>query len=225
MTFANLKSMLAQDVNRADKETVWYPIWINRALRKIQTDVSFSCMRGRATVTIPANQTSAALPARFKELTAEQYPVTMANPSLGSGAAAEVPCEVVSREHLTTFRVSGLLPARQANALGSLSGYPVWVEYAPAGWTLNILDPASEELNFSVSHHAFLPDLVADGDTNYLTLNYPDLVENKIKAIAFMSLNDPIAAQFEAISAKLLREATLDDERRRTRGRVYRMGG
>ena len=36
MTFGDLKLMLAQDVNRADKETVWYPIWINRAIRRIQ---------------------------------------------------------------------------------------------------------------------------------------------------------------------------------------------
>lgn len=224
MTFLNLKTMLAQDVNRADKEAL-YPVWINRALRKIQTDASFACMKDRQDVTISAGSTSALLPARFKELYPEQHPVAVVSPGLGAGIAAEIPCEVTSREDVVSHRVSSLLPVRQASFSGSLIGYPVWIEHTASGWALNIADPASENLTFRVAHYAFLPELSADGDTNYLTLNYPDLVENKAKAIAFMAVNDPIAAQFEAMAAKLLVEAVLDDKRRASRGRVLRMGG
>lgn len=224
MTFSDLKTMLQQDFNRSDKETVWYPIWINRALRKIQTDSSFSFMKVRSDLTISAGNSSVAMPARFKELTAEQSPVTIVDPSL-SGPLAEVPCEVTSREKMIGYRASTFVPSRPANVRGRLSGLPVFVEPSSSGWTLNILDQAAENLNFRVSHFEFTADLVNPTDTNYLTVNYPDLVENKIKAIAFQSVNDPVAVQFEIAASKLLAEAVLDDQRRGTRGRVLRMGG
>lgn len=224
MTFLNLKTMLAQDVNRSDKE-MWYPVWINRALRKIQTDASFACMKSRQDVVIPAGSSSVLLPTRFKELYPEQFPVAVISPPGSGGIVSEIPCEVTSREDIVGYRISSLLPVRQASFSGSLVGYPVWTELTGSGWTLNIADPASETLTFRVAHHAFLPELAADSDSNYLTLNYPDLVENKVKGIAFMAVNDPIGAQFEAMATKLLNEAVLDDKRRASRGRVMRMGG
>jgi len=225
MTFAELKLMLSQDVNRSDKETLWYPIWINRALRKIQSDETFSFMRNRSDVVIAQGTSSIALPARFKQLTAEQYPVTVIDPTMGTGPLAELPCEVTSREDMISYRASTYVPSRPANVRGRLSGLPVWIENTAAGWTLNIIDTAAEALTFRVSHFAFLADLAADSDSNYLTTNYPELVENKIKAIAFAAINDPIAAQFEAMAARLLSDAVLDDRRRTYRGRALRMGG
>lgn len=225
MTFAELKLMLSQDVNRSDKETLWYPIWINRALRQIQSLETFSCMKSRSDVTVASGASSAALPARFKQLTPEQYPISVLDPTLGAGVSSEVPCEVTSREDVVAHRASTFVPSRPANVRGRLSGLPVWIENTANGWTLNIIDTADGALTFRVSHFAFLPDLAADSDTNYLTINYPGLVENKVKAIAFAALNDPIAAQFEAMAARLLSDAVLDDNRRMYRGRALRMGG
>jgi hypothetical protein len=92
-------------------------------------------------------------------------------------------------------------------------------------WTLNVIEAPATDLNFVVSYYAYLDDLVEDEDENHLTKNYPDLVENKIKAIAFQSINDPIAGQFEGAAMKLRDEAILEDQRRSRRGRVLRMGG
>lgn len=224
MTFSDLKLMLAQDVNRSDKETVWYPKWINRALRKIQTDVSFACMKSRASLQMAPGASSVNLPANFKELTAEQYPVTIIDPSL-PGIAAELPCTVTSREEMVAYRASTYVPTQASNVRGRLSGLPVYLDRTSTDWTLNVQGPAEEGLDLRVSYYGFLAELVNNSDTNYFLLNYPDLVENKVKAIAFTSLNDPAASLFESMAAKLLAEAVLDDKRRLNRGRVLRMGG
>jgi len=76
-----------------------------------------------------------------------------------------------------------------------------------------------------VSHFRFTNDLVNDSDTNFLLQDYPDLVESKVKAIAFASLNDPIMASFESLAAGQLSEAVITDNRRQYRGRALRMGG
>jgi hypothetical protein len=225
VTFGDLKMMLQQDVNRADKETFWYPVWINRALRKIQTDSSFACMRRRAGFTIPASASFVELPENFKELTAELYPVSVVDPAI-SGALAEFPCQVISREKILASRVSWYANTRAQGQQGTLDGLPVWLEMNDNDrWTLNVIEAPATDLNFVVSYYAYLDDLVEDEDENHLTKNYPDLVENKIKAIAFQSINDPIAGQFEGAAMKLRDEAILEDQRRSRRGRVLRMGG
>lgn len=225
MTFGDLKMMLQQDVNRADKETFWYPVWINRALRKIQTDASFACMRRRATFTVASGDSAVLLPQNYKELTAELFPVSVVDPSV-SGVLGEFPCQVVSREKILASRVSWFANTRAQNQQGSLDGLPIWIEMNDADrWTLNVIESTTSPLNFVVSYYAYLDDLVNDDDENHLTKNYPDLVENKIKAIAFQSINDPIAGQFEGAALKLRDEAILEDQRRSRRGRVLRMGG
>lgn len=224
MTYGDLLLMLQSDVNRADKEVVFYPLWINRALRKIQTDCSFSFMRTRADVALTAGNASALLPSTYKELTPELYPVTVVDPSL-VGPFAELPCELTSREKILSYRASTFVPALPANVRGRLNGLPVWVENTASGWTLNLIDALTQDVTFRVSHYGFLPDLAAETDTNALLTNYPDLVENKVKAIAFTSINDPVAAMFEGNAAKLMQEAVLDDKRRGWNGRPLRMGG
>lgn len=224
MTFGDLLLMLQSDVNRADKEVVFYPLWVNRALRKIQSDTSFSFMRTRADIAVTAGSASAALPASYKELTPELYPVTVVDPSL-VGPFSELPCELTSREKILSYRASTFVPSLPANVRGRLAGLPVWLENTPSGWTLNLIDGLTSDVTFRVSHYGFLSDLAAETDTNALLTNYPDLVENKVKAIAFSSINDPIASMFEANAAKLMAEAVLDDKRRGWNGRPLRMGG
>lgn len=224
MTFGDLKLMLAQDVNRADKETVWYPIWINRAIRRIQMSSNFSAMKARSPITIVAGQSSALLGSQFKELTPELSPVTVVDPSLPA-THSELPCEVTSRESLINYRAAANVPTIPPNVRGRLSGLPVFLENTSSGWTINIAGIADEDINFKVSHFRFSDDLVNDSDTNFLLQNYPDLVENKVKAIAFAALNDPLAASFENLAAAQMSEAVLTDNRRQNRGRALRMGG
>jgi hypothetical protein len=224
MTFGDLKLMLAQDVNRSDKETVWYPIWINRALRRIQTLANFSFMHQRSPFVIVAGQSSVSLGTAFKELTAESSPVTVTDPSL-PGPVAELPCEVTSRENLINYRAAANVPTIPPNVRGRLSGLPVFLDNLGSGWTLNIAGVTEEDVNFKVSHYRFLNDLAADTDTNALIQAFPDLVESEIKATAFTALNDPIAASFKGLASAFMAEAVLTDHRRQNRGRVLRMGG
>lgn len=221
MTFSVLKLMLAQDVNRSDKETIWYPIWINRALRRIQMSANFSGMKQRLSYTIPSGQSSVLLGAQFKELTPELSPITIVDPSLPAGSQ-EVPCEVTSREALTSYRASTNVAMTPPSVPGRVS---VFIENTSAGWTLNVNFVTDTALNFKVSHFRFVDELVNNTDTNFLLKDYPELVESKLKAIAFAALNDPLTSSFEALAAGQLSEAVITDHRRQNRGRALRMGG
>lgn len=208
MTFGDLKRMLAQDVNRSDKEAVEYPLWINRGLRKIQSDENFACMSRRLDVRINAGESSAALPEDFKELKVEgsRSPVARFHESSGF----EEPWDVVTREY-------ALRHPHRAMWLG--------FDGASGLWTVNVPPTETGGVVFRLNYYEFLPDLIGDGESNYLTVNYPELVEARIKAIAFAALADPIAVSFEQLAVTRLREAKADDHRRATRGRVFRMGG
>ena len=76
-----------------------------------------------------------------------------------------------------------------------------------------------------MSHFRFVDELVNNTDTNFLLKDYPELVESKLKAIAFAALNDPLTSSFEALAAGQLSEAVITDHRRQNRGRALRMGG
>jgi hypothetical protein len=227
MILQDVRSQMAQDINRIDKEYLYIP-WINQALRSIQTEESWECMRTRNTPQAPlvmqAGSSTVSLPSNFKELTSEQYPISVRDANATS-VLAELPCEVISREKLVTYRSSAYIPPIPANLRGRLDGLPVWVELVNGGWTLNVLDVAAQNISFIVSYYGFLPELAVDNDTNWFLNNYPELVMNKIKAIAFAAINDPIAATFEKLWRAQIQSAKADDSRRKNRGRVFRMGG
>lgn len=214
--------MLAQDVDRDDKATL-YPSWINRALKKVQQDHSWRCMRARSNVTILTGTSSIDLPANMKELTPERSPVFVYDVD---NASVSYPVTVSSRESVLGYRVGDLFPATTTVMSGVSQGLEVWVEMDGTGqWSLHIPSNATRDLDFEVSYFGFLTALSADGDSNFLTTEYEDMVENKCKAVAFSAIADPVAADFEALYQMHLKYAKQDDSRRQHRGRKLRMGG
>ncbi|MEI8320352.1 MAG: hypothetical protein WCH79_20675, partial [Planctomycetia bacterium] len=117
------------------------------------------------------------------------------------------------------------VPSRPLNVSGRLDGLPVYLENTGSGWTLNLLDAPASDLTFRISYYGYLPDLVLETDSNALTTDYEDLVENTVKAIAFASINDPVAGLFDAKARELQSDAILTDKRRNSTGRTMRMGG
>lgn len=216
MTFLQLKTMLQEDFNRKDKETVFYPLWINRALKQIQRDHSYTCMRSRTNLTISSGNSSANLPSNFKELLSERRSIF-----LSSG----VPVSVESRENIKVhdYMLTGSVSnasEREAN------GKSVFIESDSSGqWSLNITSDAAEDLVYDVAFYGFLADLSDDSDSNFFTNNYPTMLEHKIKSIAFGSINDPLAGDFEAFYREERREAIRQDKASKLKGRKLRMGG
>jgi hypothetical protein len=220
MTFAELKAAVSQGVLRNDLS---YDGFINDALREIQNRRSWSFMRTRATVTLPAGQTSVALPSDYKELQNVRPAITLAiqDPAVPGGAVAK-PVNVVTESQqvrsawnfdLTMFPLMSVFITQESDQTvpGALVN------------TLGIAIPGTQDLVFTVRYYRFLPDLVADGDTNQFTIQYPEMVELKAKTKAFNRINDPIAGQTEQLFGEQFTVAVREDAYKDVTGRENRM--
>lgn len=214
--------MLQEDVNRPDKEeSGWYTKWTNRALRRIQQDRNWNFMRTTAQVTVTSGNSSVSLPANFKELASERPAVFVQQEGSSN---PWVPVKVTSRSYADSHNTDLYWPASWSAS--SPSYFEVFIEQAADGtWTLNLVADVNEDVVFRIQYFAFADDLSADGDSNYLTNNYEEMVEAKVKEIAFTSINDPIATDFMAIYRSHRAEAWRDDQARKHGGRRLRMGG
>lgn len=213
---------LQEDVTRYDKEASgWYPKWVNRALRRIQQDRSWNCMRKTAEITVLNGTRSIALPADFKELARETPAVFLQSTDT---ASPWVPVRVTSRSHMDSKSVNNVWPA--SGVAGAQAGLECFIEQAADGtWTFFVEEDLTQDTTFRIEYYGFLPDLAADEDANHLTNAYEEMVMAKVKEIAFLAVNDPIAADFAQVYRGYLSEAWRDDQRRRHSGRVLRMGG
>jgi hypothetical protein len=220
MTFAELQAAVKQGVLRNDLS---YDTLVNAALREIQNRRSWSFMRTRAMVTLPAGQTSVALPADYKELQNVRPAVTLAiqDPAVPGGAVAK-PVNVVTESQqvrsawnfdLTLFPLMTVFITQESSQTtpGTLIN------------TLGIVIPGTQDLVFNVRYYRFLPDLVADGDSNQFTIQYPEMVELKAKTKAFNRINDPAAGQTEQLFGEQFLVAVRQDAYKDTTGRENRM--
>lgn len=220
MTLAKLKRMLSESFMRTDLEHN-YTDWINRALLKIQEDEDWSPMRERPSVIIESGTSSVLVP-RFKALTAEPRPIHVRRP----GEREAFPCELLSFEKAKSYRSTTYFPPNMVTAYAPRSGVPVFFEYSGEDRMLCITAIAAENLEFLVSCYMFQPALEADEDGNFLTRQYPDMVEAKALSIAFRRVNElELSAAYEAAYQQFLREARNADYRRKNQGRPIRMGG
>ena len=214
--------MLQEDFARYDKEqSGWYTKWINRGIRKICQDRSWNCMRKSANVTISSGSSSVNLPADFKELQNERPAVFYCDPA---NAENKTPVRITSRAYMDDHDTGMLWPP--AWAAGSQTALEAFIEQSSTGqYTLNVDDNLSQDATYRVQYFGFFDDLVNNADSNYITNNYEDMLTCKIKEIAFLSVNDPIAADFMTVYKNYLQEAWRDDQNRKHSGRKLRMGG
>lgn len=211
MTLAELRRMLEIGIARDDLAAD-YTEWINRGLRAVQRDHSWNFMRHVSNVTMLGGTSSVALPADFKELQPQRGAVSLFDPALGL-----FPCDVTSRESLI---FSATVPRgnlfSQARVFLSNDGNQAF---------LNFLDNTSSDVTFAIAYFRFLPPLTADADENYLTREFEDMIQAKIKQIAFSSINDPQAAAELGLYEVEKRRAIAFDARQRIQGQNMRMGG
>lgn len=191
-----------------------YTSWINRGVRAVQRDHSFNCMRHVSNITMTAGTSAVVLPGDFKELQPKKHkvgPVTLYTPTQGYFSV-----EVTSREALIGAAPMARGTETQARVYESNDGNQAF---------LNFLDNTQADATFSVSYFRFLPPLVADTDENYLTREFEEMVQAKIKQIAFSSINDPQAVTELALYETEKRKAIAFDAKQRAQGQNIRMGG
>lgn len=154
-----------------------YVRFLNRAQRTICQRNNWAFMASRITATIPAGQTSVALPATFKTLQPEKSAVTYADSS-----GRPIPVEVTSRA--TLERTSGF---------GSPAAF-CFIEEGPSGYTFNIPYDSAPTVNtdFTLKAFVFPADLALGTDHNALTDHgiLADALLNKAKALAYFA-EDP----------------------------------
>lgn len=222
MNFGDLKLMLQEDFARYDKEqSGWYPKWINRAIKKICQDRSWNFMRSTANVTISSGSSSTNLPSDFKELQNERPAVFLIS---ANGDATNTPVRITSRAYLDDHNTATMWP--QGWGGGSQSNLEAFIEQTVSGtYNLHTASELDQDAVFRVQYYGFLSELLNNTDSNYITNNYEDMLIAKIKEIAFLSVNDPIAADYMTLYKNYLQEAWRDDQSRKHSGRKLRMGG
>lgn len=207
---------------RSDLEHNYVP-WINHALRKIQDDHDWECMLDLPEVTINQGGMSAALPADFKSLTSERYPIAVGIP----GGSEKFPCSITTLAKTQRYRATTFFPPLTTTQYAGRTGIPVYLQREGDGVQLKLTAPAAETLIFSVSCYRYLPHLKEDGDQNDLTVSYEEMVEARVKARAFARVNEyaELVPAHETAYLMRLREAKATDFRRARQGRALRMGG
>jgi hypothetical protein len=217
VNFRECRRILETGLDRDDLRDN-YGLWVNRALRSIQADYNYNCMRHDEFVTIPSGATGASLPVDYKELQNARPPVWVRSSEI-DGRAGWLPCDVRREEEPMRTAASLYFPHRTSR------GPDVWLSTDGDRWFLNMLDVALGDVQFRVKYFRFLPPLREDDDSNDLTRSYEEMVSHKIKAIGFAEISDPAATAFETLYEMKRRTAQGDDARRWLAGRRLQMGG
>ena len=168
-------------------------------------------MRHVASVTMAAGTSSVALPDNFKQLQPQQGSV-----ALYDAVDGYFPCEVLTRERILLARSSPQNGRFNVRVFLSNDGNQEF---------LNYLDNTTTAATFSIAYFRFLPPLVADSDENYLTREFEEMIQAKIKQIAFSTINDPQAGVELGLYEVEKRKAVAFDARQYVQGRNVRMGG
>lgn len=215
MTLADIKSLVHHSTGK-DKILGVFPTLINQALRDIQTRRSFICNKDVVSVTITAGTDSVALPSNFKEPQRGKNPLKSNDVYNPTGY---VVWKLLSNQELERVTEYGdACASRRAS-----------IRTNAAGHTLYISALAASNIAFLLDSYVFLPALVADADTNYLLTNYPQMVLEKTKELAYGVDEEPGDADKAMNSyARYVNQfniASADDASRETSGRSFRMGG
>lgn len=217
MNLKDLLYTLTIGVNRNDLESQ-YKAAINSALRKIQQRRSFSFMRQFDSIVFATGSQNGKLFDDFKELVKGNSPITWVSPTF----QREIPCKVMHKnelKRLDAYMNYGYF--LDPNAYSLTGNIPVYIDWIGGRPTLNLVRPVTTtagQITFNVNYYRYLPDLENLTDDNEITRQFPELVENKAKAILFERFNDDMAGKSEALYEKYFLEARISDASRMEAG-------
>lgn len=208
MILGDLNAAMALGVSRPDVADTSgsYVRILNDAQREICRRRSWSWMKVFDNLTLPAGQTTAALPSLFKELTSSRTPVHL----LVSGV--EYPVSVWTLE-------------KHKRRAASKVGSEVIAHLDDANGTkkLEFLTPFEDEAVLTVRYFGYLPDLTTETSSNALTVQLPEMLLSLAKARAFFLVNDPVGAEHLAAYEQQFRQAAASDSYSQIAGTNLRM--
>jgi hypothetical protein len=213
MTRDELIARIAQGVQRSeysDDSNAGYIQLVKDALKEIQNDRSWGFMLDRGDVIVLTGTSSIAMPANFKELSNSRTPIHL----VGSDGLLS-PVDIVNRAK--RIRWAWMYPD------GVTTTLRVYIDWTASPPLLNIHDTASENITFRVDYFGYLDDLASGSSTNVLTVDYPEMVIAKAKALALAGVNDEMAASFEGLYEAKKRSAALKDSFALVAGMQLRM--
>ena len=218
MTTAAALDRIRAAVLRDDLEER-YIDFLNEAIHHLALRHSWIQMKTYADLVVPARSRVVALPLDFKEFQNGRFPAVLDIPydgssgdsDSGSGERERQPVPVFARqeiEHLPpSFRPDPHLVYQQDDEI----------------WRVVFPEKTNQALVLTVYYFAFPPPLFDEsgessesssddaGDSTALLEEYPDLVIEKALAIAFKSINDPVADEHLKNFEDLLPEAVAKD--------------
>lgn len=214
----NLGEMKAL-VHHATKNDVLlgvFPTLINQALRQIQQRRSFRNMKRTLQTLVGGGYSVGVLPPDFKEPQRGTHPLRVSDSTVDSNYRHA--WKLISKQEASWINGRGL-------------GYNVAYLDTTDGvnWSVNLTAPAASNIYCFLDSYVFSLDLTSDADTHYLITNYPQMVLEKTKSLAF-ALEDAEKNQrnLEISEMRFLEEfkvAAADDSSREVSGRNFRMGG
>lgn len=247
MTLDELKS-LVHHATKNDAIRGVFPRLVNHALKDIQRRRSWRCMKATIAITIPAGQSYVVLPANFKEPQRGKTPLKTTDSS-PEGISIWT---LLSKQEVERLRLIGLNTSERKAYLDFYNDSTILAIVGPATIDLAFLLDSyiflPELSNSSVVQEPLATDTDAEvvatanstpitisvaGQTvtsNYFTREYPQMVLEKTKALAFaLEADDPESARrADVCEQRFLDEfqrASVDDAAREVAGRSYRMGG
>lgn len=222
MNYGEYLTRLQRQVSRTDVGADEYADYATQALKRIQENRSWGCMKTDTQITMPVNATSIELPDNFKELQSGNSPVRVSY--TGAGYMRPLPCQVKPKREFEREYAKfsyGVLSSYYFNY--NVLRLPVYLDQSQGVWTLNIAVQAQGPITFLVDYYGFLPEPENPNDTNYFMSNYEDMLMAKAKSLCWEGVNDEFAGEWDALYEKKFKRNTHDDAYRQTRGIEMRM--
>jgi hypothetical protein len=213
-----------------DDITSSYKDFVNEAIFEIEKMRDWSDSHTLGTLNWPQGQSIMRMPEDFKafgEIPAAFVLDNTQNPP------CQWPCRIV---HRSAFYNSGLRAgpywaSNPNSGVGQFGGvtpraeFPLWYDYIDGMGVLGTIGPVGQNMQFSVSYYRHQAPLNNPTDSNPFTLKEPLLVIARAKAVAFSSINDPLAMACLQEVDYLFNLARVRDERIRLAGVTLRMRG
>jgi hypothetical protein len=208
MNLGKLIQLVEKGVQRRDL-SAQYKDTINGAIRSIQEEYSFTCMKHTDEVTMRAGAQWVSLPSDFKEFQRGRGVVRRV---LADGGY--LPIDLAGRS-LTQRMGSRWRPSAVTHNM-------FWLEFQNDCPVLRGNCRAMNEGKFQVAYYRYLPPLEKKTDDNYITRTWPQMVVHRAKSDLFALINDDErTASSEKLYQMEFKKAYNTDARREISGVRY----
>jgi hypothetical protein len=199
MNFGQIKAEVQKNLVRQQQEIIdLIPIWINRTMQDVCRLHNFSFLKVQETITFYENMNTYDLPATYKDELRIWLQLTNDYKQL---------------QPITLQEALELFPPATTNA------EPMYYRLIDSQY---IIYPTPDK-NYTgiLEYYQYLPELVNDEDTNYITNNYPDVLVNGATWRGMVWLQEGDATLYRALYDEAVQRMISQDQARRIPPRIF----